>query len=145
MRDDLQTSTALGNGIVAVPGDGDETDQHQAGELTGRQNKLPPNEPGGDYVDGLTGQTAPPKPDATGPPEPSKFDGADYWNALINEKAAAQHLGMTIRWMQAKRQHGGGPKFIRISKRCVRYRRIDLKAYADRHLRSSTSDQGEAA
>ena len=47
-----------------------------------------------------------------------------------------------LRWL---RQRGGGPRFIRISARCVKYRRVDLKAYADARLRSSTSDSGEAA
>ena len=71
--------------------------------------------------------------------------GPDYWNALVDEKVAALFLDMTPRSMQAMRQRGGGPRFIRISSRCIRYRRIDLKAWADALMRSSTSDPGKAA
>jgi hypothetical protein len=72
-------------------------------------------------------------------------DGPDYWNALVNEKVAAAFLGLTVRTVQSLRQRGDGPRFIRISARCIRYRRIDLKAYADARTRKSTSDPGQAA
>ncbi len=75
-----------------------------------------------------------------GPP-----DASDYWQALIDEKAAAAFLGLTDRTMQAHRQKGGGCKFIRLSSRCLRYRRIDLKAWADARIRTSTSDPGQGA
>ena len=73
-----------------------------------------------------------------GPP-----DASDYWQALIDEKAAAAFLGLTDRTMQAYRQKGGGCKFIRLSSRCLRYRRIDLKAWADARIRTSTADPGQ--
>ena len=69
----------------------------------------------------------------------------DFWFQLIDEKAAAKFLNITTRSMQAARQRGGGARFVRISARCIKYRRVDLKAYADARLRSSTSDPGEAA
>ncbi len=47
--------------------------------------------------------------------------------------------------MQALRQRGGGPKFVRISCRCIRYRRADLREWAEARLRKSTADTGEAA
>ena len=61
-----------------------------------------------------------------GPPEAS-----DYWQALIDEKAAAAFLGLTNRTMQAYRHRGGGCRYIRISSRCLRYRRIDLRLWAE--------------
>ena len=73
-----------------------------------------------------------------GPP-----DASDYWQALINEKRAGDFLGLSDRAIQKMRQTGGGPRYIRISSRCLRYRRIDLKAWADTLMRSSTSDSGE--
>ena len=73
-----------------------------------------------------------------GPP-----DASDYWQALIDEKEAGRFLGLTDRTMQAYRQKGGGCKFIRLSSRCLRYRRIDLKAWADARIRTSTSDPGQ--
>ncbi len=72
-------------------------------------------------------------------------DGPDYWNALVNEKVAAAFLGLTVRTVQSLRQRGDGPRFIRISSRCIRYRRIDLRAWIDARMRKSTSDTGQAA
>ncbi len=69
----------------------------------------------------------------------------DYWNSLINEKEASAFLGLSDRAMQKMRQAGGGPRYIRISSRCLRYRRVNLRAWADSLMRSSTSDPGQAA
>lgn len=77
-----------------------------------------------------------------GIPEGIAESDTDYWFGLITEQEAGEFMTMTPRWLQAKRQLGGGPKFVRISMRCVRYRRFDLKEYSDRQLRSSTSDDG---
>tara|TARA_A100001037_G_scaffold212857_1_gene190807 strand:+ start:1776 stop:2036 length:261 start_codon:yes stop_codon:yes gene_type:complete len=71
---------------------------------------------------------------------------AEYWHGLIDEKAAADFLGLCDRSLQNMRQRGGGPRYVRISSRCIRYRRIDLANYADERIRKSTSDPGlEAA
>ena len=76
---------------------------------------------------------------------PPSDPGHDYWNALVDEKVAAEFLKVTPRSMQAMRQRGGGPRFIRMSSRCIRYTRALLKFYADAKVRSSTSDPGQAA
>lgn len=68
-----------------------------------------------------------------------------YWNALIDEKEAGDFLDLTARTMQAMRQRGGGPRYIAISSRCIRYRRIDLRAWSEARLRTSTSDPGQEA
>ncbi len=72
-------------------------------------------------------------------------DDLDYWHSLINEKVAAGFLGLTERAVQGMRQRGDGPRYIRLSSRCVRYTRALLKAWADARMRSSTSDPGQAA
>ncbi len=69
----------------------------------------------------------------------------DYWNSLINEKEAGVFLGLTARAMQKWRQIGGGPRYVFISSRCLRYRRIDLRTWAEARIRTSTSDPGPAA
>ncbi len=76
---------------------------------------------------------------------PESGANPDFWFQLINEKAAAKFLNLTTRSMQAMRQRGGGPQFIRLSARCIRYRRTDLKTWADARLCASTADLGEAA
>ena len=73
-------------------------------------------------------------------------DGSpDYWYCLIDENRAAEFLGLTPRTLQAFRQKGGGPKFCRLSARCIRYRRHDLNAWNVSRLRTSTSDPGPDA
>ena len=69
----------------------------------------------------------------------------DYWNALIDEAEAANFLDLSVRSLQGRRYKGGGPKFVRISSRCVKYRRIDLQMWAENLLRTSTSDRGQEA
>jgi len=65
----------------------------------------------------------------------------DYWNALIDEYVAAQFMGLTVRTMQAYRYKGGGPCYVAIGSRpTVRYRRADLREWAEARLRRSTSD-----
>ena len=76
---------------------------------------------------------------ARGPPNDPNF-----WEALINEKEAGAFLGLSDRAMQKMRQTGGGPRYVHISSRCLRYRRIDLKAWAESRIRTSTSDPGQA-
>ena len=73
-----------------------------------------------------------------GPP-----DDPNFWHALIDEKEAGAFLGLSDRAMQKFRQTGGGPRYVRISSRCLRYRRIDLQTWADSRVRTSTSDPGE--
>ena len=70
-------------------------------------------------------------------------DGSpSYWHCLVGETAAADFLGLSKRTMQALRQKGGGAHFVKLSARCIRYRRADLKAWADERVRWSTSDPG---
>ncbi len=74
-------------------------------------------------------------------PSPAEAD-EDYWNVLIDEKEAARFLDVKDRFMQNRRQHGGGAQYIVISSGCIRYRRLELRAWADARLRTSTSDVG---
>ena len=69
----------------------------------------------------------------------------DYWSRLIDERLAAEFAGLSVRTMQSLRQSGEGPKFIRLSPRCVRYRRSDIGSWAEAKLVSSTSDPGSSA
>ena len=85
---------------------------------------------------GPMGDTAPQ------PPERDAVSNPDYWYSLIDEKEAGKFLRFSSRHMQGLRYRGGGPRFIRLSARCVRYRRWDLWKWAGEHLRTSTSDLG---
>ena len=70
---------------------------------------------------------------------------SDYWHALIDEGKAAEFIDQSKRTLQGHRYRGGGPKFIRLSRRCVKYRRIDLRRWVEARLRRSTSDAGPEA
>ncbi|MCG8357320.1 MAG: helix-turn-helix domain-containing protein [Kiloniellales bacterium] len=69
----------------------------------------------------------------------------DFWFSYIDERAAAEFLGLVDRTLQAWRQRGGGPKFYLLSARCVRYRRVDLREWTEAKTRISTSDTGAEA
>jgi len=69
----------------------------------------------------------------------SQSDPVDA-DLLINETRAAELLNVNPRTLQQWRLRGTGPKFVRISSRCVRYRYRDLMRWAEDLLRSSTSE-----
>ena len=62
-------------------------------------------------------------------------------DALSTEREAADFLGVSTRALQKWRATGSGPQFVRISSRCVRYRRRDLIAWAENRLKSSTAEE----
>ena len=58
--------------------------------------------------------------------------------ALLDEAQAAAFLGFAPRTLQAWRQRGGGPLYVRISSRAIRYRRRDLIAWVEKRLVKNT-------
>jgi predicted DNA-binding transcriptional regulator AlpA len=64
----------------------------------------------------------------------------DYLDRLINENEAATFIGYTIRALQGWRVKGGGPMFVRVSGRSIRYRRRDLIQWAEERLKRTTSE-----
>ncbi len=60
--------------------------------------------------------------------------------SLLNESQTAQFLGLTIRCLQNWRSRGGGPPYIQISRRAIRYRRADLEAWIDARIVANTTD-----
>ena len=68
-----------------------------------------------------------------------------YWDQLVTEKEAAKFLGYSVRALQNWRLRGGGPPFVKVSSRSVRYRRGDFRDWAHERRRTSTSDAGGGA
>lgn len=58
---------------------------------------------------------------------------------LVDEREAASILCYSVRALQNWRHRGGGPKFVRVSSRSIRYRRADLIAWVDERIVSNTS------
>lgn len=61
--------------------------------------------------------------------------------ALLYEIEVAYLTGQSKRTLQAYRQKGGGPEFVKLGT-AVRYQRRAVIAYVDSHRRRSTSDPG---
>lgn len=63
-------------------------------------------------------------------------------DACFREEPAAQYLGLSPRTLQGYRVTGHGPRFVRISRTAIRYRKADLDDWVRTRLRTSTSDPG---
>jgi len=69
----------------------------------------------------------------------STADQAD-WPEHMRPKAAANYLGLSKAFLDQSRIVGTGPKFARISRTCVLYRKADLDDWFKSHLAISTSE-----
>ena len=70
---------------------------------------------------------------------------SDQAPILWTPDETATQIGLTKRFLEARRCRGGGPKFCRISSRRVMYRPEDVRAWVADHVRTSTSDTPDAA
>lgn len=61
-------------------------------------------------------------------------------DALLFTTEAAFLLGLSPRTLEALRLRGGGPPFISVTPKAVRYRRYDLEEWITNRLKTSTSD-----
>lgn len=52
---------------------------------------------------------------------------------------AADYCSTTVRHLESLRIKGGGPRFVRLSGRCVRYAKNELDVWIAASLKSSTS------
>lgn len=66
-------------------------------------------------------------------------DSTQYLDALIDEKEAASMVCYSVRALQNWRHRGGGPAFVKVSARSVRYRRRDILAWIDARTVANTS------
>jgi len=62
--------------------------------------------------------------------------------ATLNQKQAAELLGVSPRTLENWRQRGGGPPYTKIGKSRVVYESEDLDAFKRAGRRTSTSDPG---
>lgn len=77
---------------------------------------------------------------SSGTPSQSREIDLRHEERLLGQKEAAYILGISPRSLEAWRCKGGGPKFIRYSNRCIRYRRTDLEDWLQLRIKSSTSE-----
>jgi predicted DNA-binding transcriptional regulator AlpA len=58
---------------------------------------------------------------------------------LVDEREAASILCYSVRALQNWRHRGGGPDFVKVSARSIRYRRSDLEKWIASRTVSNTS------
>ncbi|HLO76155.1 MAG TPA: helix-turn-helix domain-containing protein [Magnetospirillum sp.] len=56
---------------------------------------------------------------------------------------AAERLGIAPQTLAHYRVKGCGPRYIRISSRCIRYLEADLSAWLDMRAQASTAENGQ--
>jgi len=61
---------------------------------------------------------------------------------LLDTRGAAAVLRLSPRTLESLRLRGGGPRYIRLSRRAVRYHPTDLNVWIEESRRRSTSDDG---
>jgi type IV secretory pathway protease TraF/predicted DNA-binding transcriptional regulator AlpA len=67
----------------------------------------------------------------------------DLWpSRFLRTPEAARFLGVSTRTLEKHRSYGTGPKYRKIGGRVI-YALVDLKAWADLSIKSSTSDPGD--
>ncbi len=62
--------------------------------------------------------------------------------ALLHTSEAAYLTTLSKRTLEGLRMKGGGPRFVRIAGRSVRYKRADLDVWMNQRSFTSTSDPG---
>tara|TARA_R110000868_G_scaffold124226_3_gene328574 strand:- start:5954 stop:6184 length:231 start_codon:yes stop_codon:yes gene_type:complete len=70
---------------------------------------------------------------------PNNLKNEDYLDRLMNENEAAEFLSYSVRALQNWRVRGGGPFYVKVSARSIRYRRRDLIAWTEGRLTANTS------
>ena len=72
------------------------------------------------------------------------LESGDDPDSLIRQEAAALILGVSPRCLENWRHRGGGPRWVQISSRCIRYRRSDLIQFIDERVKTNTSEDGRS-
>lgn len=61
---------------------------------------------------------------------------------LVDEREAASILCYSVRALQNWRHRGGGPKYVKVSARSIRYRRRDLLDWIEARIVAHSSQPG---
>ncbi|MHB1895425.1 MAG: helix-turn-helix transcriptional regulator [Metallibacterium sp.] len=64
---------------------------------------------------------------------------------MLAEREVAKILALTVSTLRNWRVRGGGPAYVKIGARAVRYRESDLEAFIDAGLREPLREHGGAA
>jgi hypothetical protein len=70
-------------------------------------------------------------------------NGSD--NDLLTTAKAAEWLGVSPQWLETRRSYGGGPPFVRISPKVVRYPRGGLRSWLNQRAHARTAEYSKRA
>jgi predicted DNA-binding transcriptional regulator AlpA len=59
---------------------------------------------------------------------------------LLTTAQAAEWLGVSQQWLETRRSRGGGPPFVRLSPRVVRYPRSETRSWLNQRAHARTAD-----
>jgi predicted DNA-binding transcriptional regulator AlpA len=59
---------------------------------------------------------------------------------LLTTPQVADLLGVSTQWIEKRRTHGGGPPFVRLSQKIVRYPRDGLRHWLDQRARARIAE-----
>jgi hypothetical protein len=62
------------------------------------------------------------------------------WPENMRPKKAAEYLGLSQAFLDQARCYGTGPKFVRVSRTCVLYRKADLDQFLASRIFTSTAE-----
>jgi hypothetical protein len=65
--------------------------------------------------------------------------------ALLTTTQVAAWLGVSIQWLEIGRVRGYGPRFVRLSPRCIKYRVGDVREYLRERAHASTAEYRNSA
>lgn len=80
--------------------------------------------------------------DIAATPAPSSIGPVPRDDDLLTTAEAAHEVGLKKSTLDRKRVDGSGPPYRKISPRCIRYRRLELRAWVEARAARNT---GEAA
>ena len=73
---------------------------------------------------------------------PANDNDPDSLDRRMTEKEAALYLGHSVRTLQKWRGIGGGPEYVRVSARSIRYTRRLIQEWMERRIVANTSRGG---
>jgi len=62
---------------------------------------------------------------------------------LLTPEEAAKIMGRAVTTLQSMRSNGGGPKFIKVGHRTVRYKREDIMAWLEQRTFNNTTEEAQ--
>jgi hypothetical protein len=62
------------------------------------------------------------------------------WPENMRPKKAAKYLGLSQAFLDQARCNGTGPRFVRVSRTCILYRKADLDSFLASRLFTSTAE-----